>query len=188
MKLSILVLTTPKRLSTFLPKIVTELCLQAEGKDVEVLWLGDNYKRTVGAKRNALIEICKGEYFCFVDDDDWVVSDYVTTILQGLQDKPTVFCFGAYRHHNGKKDREVRFGVEYKTDKNSTGAYFRIPNHLMVWNKKSVEGVRFEELNFGEDSKWAMEVLKLIKKQSRTRKILYQYYFNSSTTETQNFG
>jgi hypothetical protein len=58
----------------------------------------------------------------------------------------------------------------------------------MVWNKKSVEGVRFDELNFGEDSKWAVEVLRLIKKQSRTRKILYQYYFNSSTTETQNFG
>jgi hypothetical protein len=60
MKLSILVLTTPKRLSTFLPKIVTELCRQAQCKDVEVLWLGDNYKRTVGAKRNALIDICNG--------------------------------------------------------------------------------------------------------------------------------
>ena len=51
--------------------MIDNLSKQAEGKPVEVLWLGDNYQRTVGAKRNALIDLAQGEYFAFVDDELW---------------------------------------------------------------------------------------------------------------------
>lgn len=187
MKLSVLICNTDTRVSTFLPKIVKELCRQAEGKDVEVLWLGDNKKRTVGAKRNALIDLAKGEYFSFVDDDDRVSEDYIDVILYGIEKKPTVFCFHAYRHHNGFKDREVKYGLQYEYDQNKVDAYYRIPNHLMVWHRETVKGIRFEEINYGEDSDWAVRVKNsgLITKQSNTKRILYHYDFNEKTTETQ---
>ena len=168
--------------------MIDNLSKQAEGKPVEVLWLGDNYQRTVGAKRNALIDLSQGEYFAFVDDDDIVVEDYVDTILTGIADSTsTVFCFGAYRHHNGRKDREVKYGCEFKQDRNSVDAYYRLPNHLMCWKKEAIKSIRFEELNYGEDSAWAVKLYNsgLIKKQTRTKKVLYHYYFNENSTETQ---
>ena len=45
--------------------------------EVEVLTELDDGTRSIGEKRNALVESAGGEYVCFVDDDDMVSSDYV---------------------------------------------------------------------------------------------------------------
>jgi hypothetical protein len=45
-----------------------------EGKDIEILLFLDNKKRTVGGKRDALVQMSRGKYFMFVDDDDDLVS------------------------------------------------------------------------------------------------------------------
>ena len=55
MKLSVLICNTHTRVKNFLPVIVEELTRQAGGKDVEVLWLGDNKKRSVGEKETTLL-------------------------------------------------------------------------------------------------------------------------------------
>ena len=85
MKLSILICTTETRVTNFLPVIVQELALQSKDLPVEVLYLGDNKKRSVGQKRNDLIDLAQGEYFTFVDDDDRIAPTYVKDILNRLK-------------------------------------------------------------------------------------------------------
>lgn len=189
MKLSVLICNTDTRLDKFLPKIVHELTSQAMGKEVEILWLGDNKNRTVGEKRNNLISISKGEYFCFVDDDDMVAPTYIDDILRMIEKAPDVITFQAYRYHNGKMDRIVIYDMRYPKDENKQGRYQRIPNHLCVWKKSKVDKIKFINSNYGEDSDWALRVKNHcdIKKQSEIKRPLYFYYFNENTTETQKF-
>lgn len=79
MKLSILILSIPSRLSNFLPTLLQNLLKQAEPfkNQVEILTLIDNKVRSIGKKRQNLIDIAEGEYIAFIDDDDRVSDNYI---------------------------------------------------------------------------------------------------------------
>lgn len=189
MKLSILICTTETRVNTFLPTIIDELSNQAKGLPVEILYLGDNKKRSVGQKRNDLIGLAQGEYFTFVDDDDRVAPTYVQDIVKQIDKKPDLITFYAFRVHNGKPDRIVMYDFRYPKDENKEGRYQRMPNHLMCWRKEAVKDFKFISTNYGEDSDWATRVKRdgKFKKVVEIKKVLYYYDFNIRTTETQNF-
>lgn len=186
MKFSILICTTTTRASNFLPKIIRQLEHQAsQFKDVEIIYLGDNKKRSVGKKRNDLINLAQGEYISFVDDDDSVSEDYTRSIMKEIEFKPDVIVFKAYRHVNGRKDKPVSYNKDFLKDENLPEIYRRIPNHLNVWRKELC--LPFKEINFGEDAEWAIRMKPLIKTQRAIERTLYNYWFDTRTTETQKF-
>jgi len=68
-QLSILIPSIPTRFGR--AKALYEKILALVGdKDIEILMLTDNKKRTIGEKREALKNASNGKYFMFVDDDD----------------------------------------------------------------------------------------------------------------------
>ena len=67
-KLSILIPSIPSRFRRF-QKLFEKINAQATN-EVEILGLFDNKKRSIGHKRDALVQMSKGEYVCFCDDDD----------------------------------------------------------------------------------------------------------------------
>ena len=99
---SILISGIPERFHTVQPLLYSLLETQAVGRmsDIELLYLLDNKRRTVGAKRNALLDVARGEFISFIDDDDTVAPDYVRrvhdAILQARRTDrlPDVICFG----------------------------------------------------------------------------------------------
>lgn len=182
MKLSILICTIPARVNNYLSPLLSSLEPQLTD-DVELLYLGDNKRRTVGAKRNSLINLAQGEYICFIDDDDKVSYDYVETILNNLG--ADVICFQAYKHHNGRKDRAVMYSLKFKCDRDRPGIYERLPNHLMVWRKALV--VPFKDISYGEDQDWALRMKERAETQMVINRKLYDYYFDEGNTQTQNF-
>ena len=190
MKWSILICTLENRkhflerlLNILLPQIgeYTVECDVYTGS-VEIRILSDNKEMSVGEKRNKLINMAKGEYFSFIDDDDLVSEEYVDQVLRKLRKNPDVVTFWGYRFHNGKKDRRVNYDVKFKQDLNPPQEYQRMPNHLCVWRKSLA--VEFKDISYGEDAEWASRMLGDWV-QEKIDKILYLYYFNSSTTETQ---
>ena len=52
-------------------KLADRVASLAGAEQVEHLVLFDDKKRTIGAKRQALLQISRGDYIAFVDDDDW---------------------------------------------------------------------------------------------------------------------
>ena len=151
--------------------------------DVEICILSDNKVMTVGEKRNKLVEACSGEYVSFIDDDDIVSPDYVNSILRKLNSNPDVVTFYAYRFHNGKKDRRVDYDIKYEQDLNPSHKYERLPNHLCVWKKELY--LPYKDISYGEDADWSQRMKGRAKTQEKVDKILYHYYFNQHTTETQ---
>jgi glycosyltransferase involved in cell wall biosynthesis len=190
--LSILICTIPGRAKTFLPSILDQLKPQYEhDATVEVLYLGDNKSMTVGEKRNWLVKMAKGEYVVFVDDDDRIAPDYVTTLLSGItlrQDKgisPDAVCFHAEIRLNGGLPVPVYYSAKYGHDQNLPGKYLRIPNHLMCVKRRLALDTPYADISRGEDADYARRLLPKIQIEHLLAKTLYYYDFNSSTTEAQ---
>jgi SAM-dependent methyltransferase len=178
--LSILVCSLVERNNTFLSDLISSIEKQIIGKPVELLILSDNAKRPVGTKRNDLLNISKGRYVCFIDDDDRISETYVDDILQEIIDwSPDVIVFDAEITFNGINPKLVKYGREYDYCE-KLDAYYRHPNHLMVHKKENITEY-FRDVKTGEDDEWASRMLPRIITQSRINKVLYYYDYNTST-------
>jgi glycosyltransferase involved in cell wall biosynthesis len=188
MKLSILICTVPSRINSYLPVIINELNRQIEEtgiKDIEIIYLGDNKKRSVGHKRNDLIRIAQGEYVCFIDDDDKVSPDFVKKIIPYLSCSADVICFKVECSLNGSLGKPVFYNKDFACDTNYTDRYERLPNHLMVVAKSIVLQVMFKDISFGEDNDYAIRLKPLLKNQILIDEVLYYYIFSQNVTEAQ---
>jgi hypothetical protein len=189
MKLSILILTLPSRRKTFLNDLLDNLEPQVSQYDnVELLVLYDNKKRSVGQKRDSIMSISNGEYIVFIDDDDIVTDDYVSSIMECIRLNPGTDCvvFDTICTIDNGKPIHCKYGIEYEYNHNNSGNGFWTgkPAHTMVYGKQLVTEASFGDKNFGEDMFWVSQVHGKIKNQSRVDKVLYYYKMNHSTTET----
>jgi glycosyltransferase involved in cell wall biosynthesis len=187
MLLSVLIPTIPDRTVTFWSPLVLKLCEAAKAHpDVEVLSLFDNRKRSVGAKRNDLLNLARGKFLTFIDDDDWVTADYLDVICPILREKdPDVLCFTQLVSINGGETKPCHYGIDlpyYETDDLWQGK----PAHTMVWRSAIAKPIMFPDASFGEDFNWVARacVGVSLENQVRIENTLYHYKFNDETSRT----
>jgi glycosyltransferase involved in cell wall biosynthesis len=167
---------------------VTELQKQITnvGQDqVELLYLGDNKKRTVGQKRNNLLQIAAGDYVCFVDDDDMVAPDYVAKILPHLDGTTDVICFQSHLTWNGAKMNPTYFSKAFPRNADYNDRYERLPNHLMPVRRALALQVGYHDITVHEDNDYSDRLKPLLKSEKIIPEILYHYIFDVDATEAQ---
>jgi len=212
---SILIAAIPERYHTAHPLLLSLLETQAVNRmaDVELLYLMDNRRRPVGAKRNDLLAIARGEYVSFIDDDDAVASDYVSRILNVIHRTrradgplPDVICFPqrATLHPHGIT-HECRYSLEYWRNRppenrrhlepahdaankvlSNVLNWTGPPAHTMVWRRALVADIKFPEQQFGEDVAWVDAACERAKTelQIKCADPLYFYKFSEEGTTT----
>ena len=156
---------------------------------VEVVIVKDNKIKTVGTKRNQVLDVAKGKYVAFVDDDDLLGTEYFTSIIPELQKDIDVDCVGFYGSYYVKGQMVMGFshanknGGHYKKD----GCQYRPANHLNPVRTSIAREIGFPELNHSEDTDYTDRLFTsgLIKKESNIEKVLYHYFYDPETTETQ---
>lgn len=188
-KLSILIPTLNSR-SEKLKTLVDKLLYQIGHRDVQIIWLGDNKFQTVGSKRNDLLKLAKGDFFCFIDDDDDISEAYIDELLDAIRNNPTktVITFEGSQTTNGKEDLpftyDVDFGRNFKKTIEGIRYKCMLPDHLCVWNKSKVSVV-FPNSSLGEDHFFAkkMAMTYAANDQFHIKKTLYLYNYNRYTSE-----
>lgn len=171
-KWSILICTVPNRrdrMQVLYEGLEDQIrrCSSAAGR-VEILVLCDNKTRSVGFKRQALLDIARGEFISFIDDDDAVSVDYIEQILYALDyhQLPIVdlVTFAVKVTIDGKKEGIVRASKQYipkdlwaPLQEYEPPVIFRPPHMLMVWRTSVARKGTFPDENFGEDFKWARQ-------------------------------
>lgn len=186
-KLTILIPTLLSRIDT-IKELITELNYQIQNKPVQILWLGDNKSMTVGEKRNLLHNLAKGEYVCFIDDDDFISDNYIDTILSEIDKSPNVICFEGTQTTNGKEDSPFKYdltaGRNHKSVVDGKKYKIMLPDHLCVW-KKSIITEKFPLKSLGEDHDWAKAMAFKITDSDVTylKDRLYHYEYNKLTSE-----
>lgn len=173
--LSILIPSVPERME-YLNKLMMELTQQVQSKEVEILVLLENKKRTIGEKRNILIEQAKGDYVVFIDDDDRVASNYIENLCTAITSSPGVDCivFDILVTFNKQFSKVCKYGKEFEYGEDDN-YYYRKPNHLMCYSKKIASSHKFLNISYGEDDEWGERVSKDIVNQIRVSSILYYY-------------
>ena len=144
--------------------------------------------------RNAGLDICTGDYICFVDSDDYLDINYVEVLLNRvIKDKTLVAqcCIkevdddGNILNEYGYKDKKFISGRELNIDSFQD---YLIPN-VVVWDriydKKIFKSLRFPDGKSSDDEYISFVSLYDIKKISLVPDKLYYYRYNpNSYTKT----
>lgn len=180
-QLSILTPTIPSRKEQ-LSKLSEKIAKQSNNLAVEHLSFADNRTRTIGAKRQSLLDIARGEYIAFVDDDDDIEPDYVSEILLAIQQGPDVITFEQNSYYNGAFSKVI-FGLNNRDEPfQPNGITLRAPWHVCVWKRELVKTCQFGESNYGEDIIWSRQARARIKTSLHIDKTLCTYRHDAALT------
>lgn len=178
MKLSLLICSLTKR-DRMLRRLMDRIRPQLT-PEVEILVETDRGERSIGAKRNALLERAKGEYVAFIDDDDLVSRDYVIRILNAIQTQPDCVGLEGVITTNGRSPKKFIHSLQYREWFERDGVYYRNPNHLNAIKRELALKTKFAEVNHGEDSDYSRRVLEHLKTEVHLPGPIYFYEFRSN--------
>ncbi len=184
--LSILIASVPNRRDK-LDVLFNDLSKQSEpyGDDVEILVFLDNKKRSIGLKRQALLDIAKGDYVTWIDDDDQPAPDYVDKAMEVLLSfQPDVITINQHVYINGNGAYHLTFklGHEVNEEVGETPAT-RPPWHTCIWKRYKVKDCTFPDSMYGEDWAWAEQANKMVYSSIHIDHIMLTYIFDSTITE-----
>lgn len=179
---SILICTLESRKQSFsslYSNLTALIKLHELQSEVEVLYLSDKGEASVGQKRNELVSLSKGEYVCFIDDDDKVSDNYIPLIYKSLVSYPDCVGLTGVITFNGKNPKRFIHSIKYNSYFEKGGVYYRPPNHLNPIRKEIAQHFLFPSKYFGEDTDWALRICKagVLKKECFISDPLYYYLF-----------
>lgn len=156
---------------------LTDLMKQTRGHDVNVITLMDDAKIPLHEKRNILMSISTAEFISFVDDDDRVPSDFVSTILDSLDTVIDYVGFEVRHYHKGVITKPVYHSLEHQEWYSDEEGYYRNISHLNPIRREIAIQFPFT-VPFGEDKDWAERVYAsgLVKTQRYIDREMYYYY------------
>jgi len=203
---SVLIPSVPSRIAK-MQALFDKLQGQIGDLPVEVLCLLDNKRRSVGLKRNALVQSARGLYVAYVDDDDDIAHDYVEKIVETIKTEtacpahmwPEVIVF---------RQRCTFINARCITCMDIDGPPFEIdhdinnpmdpvhqypdgtwrdirrkPWHHNAWRLDIAQSEPFPDEMFGEDGAWVSKLWPKVKTQAKINAALHYYRFNGKTTE-----
>jgi len=159
---SILICTLDERRAQF-EKLRTAIQKQIDvaglTEFVEICWISDNRQMPTGTKRNLLLKQSRGEYVCFVDDDDALHDNYVRMIFEKLLKKPDCVNLIGIITFDGKNPKTFLHSIKYNNKYcEENGVYYRPPNHLNPIKRSIAIQFPFPDIYIGEDAQWAQAI------------------------------
>lgn len=148
----------------------------------------------ISAARNAGLALCRGKYVRFVDADDTMAPDSVEKMVVRAERDGSELVIGGYDQYIGKTHSYHNLG-----GRGDTVACDEILDHVcyhansifygVLWNKlflrETVEktGARFQEnLTWGEDFAFVMDVMAQVRRISFMQESLYNYHRSAGST------
>ena len=139
----------------------------------------------VASTRNNLLDKIKGDFFLFVDSDDWIEPDTVEFLLQISSSNLADIVICDMVNENHSCDKEYR---EELMDQETTIKKFLFHKELSgsLCNKlvktSLLHGIRFDShISYGEDALFCWHILQWANTVVQTNKQLYHYRMNASS-------
>lgn len=183
-KLSILIPTIVGR-EHFYDDLIASFQNQYFGNEVEICTEKDNRGKSIGEKRNLLLQMANGKYVAFFDDDDKPSDNYIELLLEGIEKDVDCCSLKGIITTNGGDPRIYEHSLKYsewRTNGDDVEVkYERPPNHLNCIKSEIAKQFKFPETYHGEDHVWSMEIQKsgLLKTEHYIDQVIYFYNYNS---------
>jgi glycosyltransferase involved in cell wall biosynthesis len=173
MILSVLICTIPTRKALFDDLINSLESQWVEG--VEILY--NDQGGTVGSKRQTLLNQAKGDYVSFVDDDDSVSENYISSIIEATKTKPDCIGICGIMTTNGMLKKNWYISMDYHSWHEEKGCYYRHTNHLSPVKREIALQVGFPDKSHGEDYDYSMGLRNKLKTEVKIPFGIYHYQY-----------
>lgn len=182
MILSVLIPSIPERLEE-LKKLVNKLQGQIGELPIEVIVLIDNKKISIGAKRERLKNMANGKYFCFVDDDDDITSNYIDEIFNACSDNDIdVICFDTLARVDDKFSF-ISVSMDNENEQfQSNNTTKRKPSHVNAWRTEKFKQFSFTDKNYGEDFDFCNQCYPIVESSFNISQVLHYYTYDKDIT------
>jgi hypothetical protein len=159
--------------------------------DVEILCFLDNKMRSIGNKRNDLVQLAKGTYQIQVDDDDDISDDFVYSLMEVINttQESDVILFNQRASINDGNFFRVSFDIGNENEQcrqDNEGQWVdikRAPFHNMCWKSSLAKSEQFPDASYSEDWHWAKRLIPKVKSYAKIEKDLTVYRYNDKVTE-----
>jgi len=181
-ELTIVVCTVPSRTAKAMDLYLR--LVEASPDSFEILLIGDNKKRSIGKKREIGLKLAQGKYIMWIDDDDDFTDYTIPEMIRAIKEDKDVICGYALAIVNGKPGY-VEYDIENTNEEFLPGGFCkRLPfPQGCAWRMKLVKDIPYPDLMYDEDWQWAVQALKKVKTQSKSRKVIYIYNHDSDKSE-----
>jgi len=153
--------------------------VDAVGGRVQVRACWDNGEASIAAKRQALVEATHTDYLSFVDDDDTVTGDYVSSILEALETRPDFVGLWMQVWKNGREHRLAELSLKYDDWFDGPTHYCRDITHENPMRTSILSAVDFRDKPDAspEDTPWAAKLRGRVKTEVMIDRVLYHYWW-----------
>jgi hypothetical protein len=167
--LSDLVSTLREKLARLAPDLRYEFCLAF-----------DNREMSIGMKRQKLVEMAKGKYLSFIDDDDEITDAYIEDLWATIQGGyHTMRLRGQMSQYTFVHSTAITLTTPMAT-KSEPPVFQRPPNHLNPLLSDVAKLVSFKDAVHGEDLDWTLSLYrtKFIETEYRSNPDRIHYIYN----------
>ena len=173
-----------------LKKLISELNNQISKnyaeEIVEIIVDTDNMQKSVGQKRNDLIEKSQGEFICFIDDDDFVSENYLSKILYQLNSTIDILLICINHIEDGVATTNIMPSLYIDNLKTNEVVFKTNHFHLCPHKKSIAKKVLFECVNFAEDMLYSKKMVNYINNYGSVLEPIYIYFDNIKKSLTRN--
>jgi glycosyltransferase involved in cell wall biosynthesis len=149
---------------------------------VEHLVLFDNRARSVGLKRQALLDSARGDYIVYVDDDDDITDDFIPYVLAAIKRDPDVITYDQKAIYNGLEST-VNFAHTNEDGPFVAGGITRRNLwHACTWKRELVADCVFPNVMYEEDFQWSLQARLRVKSECHIDKLLHHYTHDKDKT------
>jgi len=149
----------------------------------------------VSSARNAGLERARGEYVCFVDGDDYVMTDYVSYLLHLALENEADIALTTAMFGNFNEEQSNDYSIEvYDTEKATEAMLcyrFPIGVYCRMFRRSFIEeqGIRFrEELFIGEGFNFNMDCIQRANKIAAGHRKVYYYRRDNESSAMSSFS
>lgn len=173
-----------------------EVCKLLSDKYDNVLYYHNDINKGVSFTRNVGLKNCKGKYVLFIDSDDYVENDYISSLLNMKIKYHDSFILCGYLNEDMKYNQRIddilystndidNISIEYLEELHNKTLLQQLWNKIFIKDIIIDNNILFDEsINVGEDFKFVLEYLKYSKYKTIyiINKSLYHYMRDQSTS------
>lgn len=153
---------------------------------VRVIAHWDNGEVDLAAKRQALVEAVTTDYLCFVDDDDTVTDDYVSSILGALEGRPDFVGLQMMVYRDGEPLKVAHLSTQFDGWYEEPDRYCRDITHENPIRADIARSVDFRRKlpHEPEDFPWAAQLRATgaLRVEATIDRVLYHYWWCPGTS------
>jgi len=141
--------------------------------------------------RNAALDVAKGEYITFIDSDDYVTPDYISTLYSLIERYKAQMSIASWHiFPEGETPTMPAVKVkEFKMDRNTALSNmfyqkgFDVSACVKMYHRSLFEGIRYPKGQLFEDLQTTFKLMLKCEKVAFTSKPIYFYMFRKGSIE-----